>query len=54
MNDLFHETVRLLAEAGISSPRLEARMIFAFILQSEEELITPFSEITPGHETDLR
>ncbi|MBR1649077.1 MAG: peptide chain release factor N(5)-glutamine methyltransferase [Alphaproteobacteria bacterium] len=46
--------MRLLAEAGISSPRLEARMIFAFILQSEEELITPFSEITPAQETDLR
>ncbi|MBO7555790.1 MAG: peptide chain release factor N(5)-glutamine methyltransferase [Alphaproteobacteria bacterium] len=47
MPDIFTQTINNLSIIGISSPRLEARMIFAFLLDQSQDAVGTNSTLSP-------
>jgi len=53
MSGFFTQIVQRLANGKISSPRLEARLICAEVLQKEPDCISDFSDFTPSQKQQI-
>ena len=53
-DSFFNETVRELAAAGIASPRLEARLLLAFVVGCPANMYDPQQTLTPGQKEKAR
>lgn len=53
MTDIFNQTVNELVSIGVTSPRLEARMIFSFLLQQSQATIDYKCNLSPTQQEHL-
>lgn len=47
VSDFYNRIIAMLSQAGIESPRLEARLISAYVCQSDSNNFNPYSDFSP-------